>query len=68
MQLETFILRSLFAACMLVCSLVLGAMIYAKPAQATATTQDQSTTSTLAAAPANCSLPPDGVICPRRLG
>ncbi len=73
MQFETFILRSLFAACLLICSLVMGAMIYAKPAPAPVTTQPtvaQSATvaQALAVVPVSCALPSDGVICPRRVG
>ena len=63
MKFEALMLRSLFVACLLVCGLVLGAMVNAKPdavrlASAGAAGQ-------LLAAPTACALPADGVVCPR---
>jgi hypothetical protein len=67
MNLETLMLRSLFAACLLVCGLILGAMIVpSAPVQLAGSASDNgAVTGSLLLAPGVCMLPPDGVICPR---
>jgi hypothetical protein len=66
MKFEALMLRGLFVACLLVCGLVLGAMVTASPDAirlAAAGSAGQ-----LIASPVACSLPPDGVVCPRSNG
>ena len=64
MKLETLMLRSLFVACLLACTLVLGSML-------TSSTQSVQLASQgklgmlLLSSPGSCVLPPDGVVCPR---
>lgn len=67
MKYENLMLSGLFVVCLLVCTLVLGAMLktYPAPAQLAASS---NVTSALLASPAQCALPPDGVICPRLPG
>lgn len=67
MKFETLMLRSLFAACLLVCSLILGSMIAVRP-QAVQLAANGGVGALLLAAPTACVLPPDGVVCPRRDG
>ena len=69
MKFETFMLRTLFVACMAVCSLVMGAMLTAAPAAAQlASSRSVSVSFILPAAPTACALPADGVVCPRLNG
>ncbi|MBD8897858.1 hypothetical protein [Rhodanobacter sp. DHG33] len=67
MKYENLMLRGLFAACLLVCTSVLGSMLMAFPAAAQGAASG-SVTSALLASPAHCALPADGVICPRLPG
>lgn len=64
MKYENLMLGGLFVACLLVCTLVLGAMLTTTPSsvQLAAT---GAVGSALLATPATCALPADGVICPR---
>ncbi len=64
MKFEALMLRSLFVACLLVCGLVLGAMVNAKP-DAVRLASAGSAGQLLIAAPTACALPADGVVCPR---
>ncbi|MEW9571852.1 hypothetical protein ABQJ54_08815 [Rhodanobacter sp. Si-c] len=66
MKYENLMLSGLFVACLLVCTLVLGAMLKATPSSVQLATT--SISSVLLAAPAQCALPADGVICPRLPG
>ena len=73
MKFETFMLRTLFVACMAVCSLVMGAMLTAAPAAAQLASSRSVSVSVsvsfiLPAAPTACALPADGVVCPRLNG
>ena len=66
MNLETLLLRSLFAACATVCVLVLTAMLITRSPQrpTTALRADAShPNTTLASRSQLCGLPPDGVTC-----
>ncbi|WP_426661624.1 hypothetical protein [Rhodanobacter aciditrophus] len=67
MKYENLMLSGLFVVCLLVCTLVLGAMLKAAPSsvQLAAT---GSVGNALLAAPVQCALPADGVICPRLPG
>jgi len=65
MKFETLMLHSLFAACLLACGLILGAMLNSQPG-AVRLASTSSLGTILLAAPASCMLPPDGVVCPRR--
>ncbi|HEX7732111.1 MAG TPA: hypothetical protein VF415_05645 [Rhodanobacter sp.] len=67
MKYENLMLSGLFVVCLLVCTLVLGAMLKTTPSpvQLAAT---GTVGSALLAAPAQCALPADGVICPRLPG
>lgn len=67
MKFETLMLRTLFVACMAVCSLIMGAMLTATPPAVQLATS-RSVSSILLAAPVTCALPADGVICPRQNG
>ncbi|MDE2308075.1 MAG: hypothetical protein KGJ97_07280 [Xanthomonadaceae bacterium] len=64
MRFETWMLRGLFAACLAVCALTLGAMLNAAPPVAQWAATGRLGT-ILLAAPTSCALPQDGVICPR---
>lgn len=64
MKYENLMLSGLFVVCLLVCTLVLGAMLSASPSSV----QLASAGSALLASPAPCALPADGVICPRLPG
>lgn len=66
MKLETLMLRGLFVACLLVCTLVLGAMLSASPQSVQLASNGHL--GMLLNAPATCMLPPDGVVCPRLNG
>ena len=67
MKFETLMLRTLFVACMAVCSLIMGAMLTATP-PAVQLAANHSVSSILLAAPTACALPADGVVCPRQNG
>jgi hypothetical protein len=67
MKYENLMLCSLFAACLLVCTSVLGSMLTTFPAAAQDATAG-NVASALLASPGHCALPPDGVICPRLPG
>ncbi|MBD8882166.1 MULTISPECIES: hypothetical protein [Rhodanobacter] len=67
MKYENLMLRSLFVACLLVCTLVLGAMLKSFPAPA-GMASSGTVANALLASPAQCALPADGVICPRQPG
>lgn len=67
MKYETLMLSGLFAACLLVCTLVLGAMLATTP-QSVQLAANGHVASSLLALPAQCALPADGVICPRLPG
>ena len=64
MKFEALMLRSLFAACLLVCGLVLVAMVNASP-DAIRMAASGSAGQLAPAAHAQCLLPADGVVCPR---
>ena len=64
MKYENLMLSGLFVVCLLVCTLVLGAMLKATPSSV----QLAAAGNTLLAAPVQCALPADGVICPRLPG
>jgi len=69
MKYENLMLRGLFVACLLVCTSVLGSMLTTFSASTQgAGAATGSVTSALLASPAQCALPPDGVICPRLPG
>ena len=67
MKFETFLLRGLFIACLLVCGWIMGAMLFTPgPVQLVGTDAGtDARVGALLAAPAACMLPPDGVVCPR---
>ena len=67
MKYENLMLSSLFAACLLACTSVLGSMLIGSPAPTPATATGK-VASTLLASPARCALQADGVICPRQPG
>ncbi len=67
MKFETYMLRGLFAACVTVCALVLGAMLTTTPPGAAWNMRGQISAELLSA-PGSCALPADGVLCPRRNG
>ena len=64
MNFETLMLRTLFAACLLVCGLILGAMLVPAP-HAVQLAANSTVGALLLAAPATCKLPADGVVCAR---
>jgi hypothetical protein len=64
MKFETLMLRGLFAACMAVCALIMGAMLNATPSTAQLSASNR-VSAALRTAPTSCALPPDGVVCPR---
>lgn len=61
MNFETLMMRSLFAVCMLVCTLVMGAMVISSPIPTDNVRLAGNNKLTL---PAVCAVQ-DGVICPR---
>lgn len=65
MKLETLLLRSLFAACLMLSSLILGSMLLGHPAAKSPAGSVRTTE--VAPGALACPLPPDGVICPRRV-
>lgn len=67
MKFETLMLRTLFVACMAVCSLIMGAMLTTTPSSVQLAS-NRSVASILLSAPSSCALPPDGVVCPRQNG
>ena len=67
MKFETFMLRTLFVACMAVSSLIMGAMLTATPSSAQLAA-NRTVSSILLSAPTTCALPADGVVCPRQNG
>lgn len=67
MKYENLMLRTLFVACLLVCTSVLGSMLMTFPASVQGVTAG-NVTSALLASPEHCALPADGVICPRLPG
>lgn len=64
MNFETLMLRTLFAACLLVCGLILGAMMVPTP-HAVQLAANSTAGALLLAAPSTCKLPADGVMCLR---
>ncbi len=64
MKFEAMMLRGLFLACVTVCGLVMGAMLTTTPSNVQLTTGDRISAA-LQSAPSSCTLPPDGVVCPR---
>jgi hypothetical protein len=64
MKFETLLLHGLFAACLLVCGLTLGAMLNASP-ETVRLAASGSAGQVVAPAQTACMLPPDGVVCPR---
>ena len=64
MKFETMMLRTLFAACLLVCGLVLGAMLLPTP-HAVQLAANGTVGALLLATPSACMLPVDGVVCLR---
>lgn len=67
MKYENLMLSGLFVVCLLVCTLVLGAMLKITPSSMQLAASG-NVGSTLLATPAQCALPADGVICPRLPG
>lgn len=68
MKFETFILRGLFAACILVCGLILAGMITAKPTPVQLAASSP-VSALLASAPSTCALPVGGnMVCLRAEG
>jgi hypothetical protein len=63
MKFEALMLRGLLVACTMVCALILGAMLNAKPGNPE-TASSGIVSTLLASAPSSCALPPDGVVCP----
>lgn len=66
MKLETFLLRSLFAACLLVCGWIMASMVFVPGPVQLAGAGDGARLGVLLATPGTCMLPPDGVVCPRQ--
>ena len=65
MKLETLLLRSLFAACLVVCGCVMASMLFMPGPVQLAGTGEGARLGVLMAVPGTCMLPPDGVVCPR---
>lgn len=65
MKFETLMLGTLFAACLLVSGLILGAMLI--PAAPPTHMAAGITAAALLVAPTSCALPSDRVACPSRL-
>ncbi len=63
MKFEAFVLRSLFAACLLVCALTLVSMM--RTPHPTQLAANGAVASLLLAAPVSCTLPADGLVCLR---
>jgi hypothetical protein len=69
MKFETLLLRSLFAACLLVSGLILGSMLFKPlPSVQLARAGHADSATAMITPPGSCALPPDGVVCPRRVG
>lgn len=73
LKFEATMLRGLFAACLLICALVLGAMLRPQPREPELAAHAANATSvavavTVTHAPTACALPPDGVVSLRSLG
>jgi hypothetical protein len=66
MKLETLLLRSLFAACLLVCGWMMASMLFMPGPVQLAGTGDGARLGVMLAVPGTCMLPPDGVVCPRQ--
>ncbi len=67
MKFENLMLGCLFLACMAVCGLIFAAMVTTTSSSVQLAAHGRISTMLLAA-PGNCALPPDGVICPRLAG
>ncbi|HZX69655.1 MAG TPA: hypothetical protein VFE77_02465 [Rhodanobacter sp.] len=68
MKFENLVLRCLFLACLAVCGLVFGAMLTAVPSPGVQLAASSRVAAILLATPVTCTLPPDGVVCPRIAG
>ncbi|OOG48753.1 hypothetical protein [Rhodanobacter sp. C01] len=68
MKFETLMLRTLFVACLAVCSLIMGAMLTTTASPSTQLVASRTVGSILLSAPTTCALPADGVVCPRLNG
>lgn len=66
MKLETLLLRSLFAACLLVCGWIMASMLFMPGPVQLASAGSEARLGVLLAVPGTCMLPPDGVVCPRQ--
>ncbi|UGB37911.1 hypothetical protein [Frateuria soli] len=66
MNFETLMLRSLFAACLLVCGWIMASMLFLPGPVQLAGSSDGAGLGVLLAVPGTCMLPPDGVVCPRQ--
>lgn len=66
MKLETYLLRSLFAACLLVCGCIMASMVFTPGPVQLAGNGDGAQLGVMLAVPGACMLPPDGVVCPRQ--
>ncbi|HET6804102.1 MAG TPA: hypothetical protein VFH59_01490 [Frateuria sp.] len=66
MKLETLLLRSLFAACLLVCGWMMASMLFMPGPVQLAGSVDSARLGVMLAVPGTCMLPPDGVVCPRQ--
>jgi len=66
MKLETLLLRSLFAACLLVSGWIMASMLFMPGPVQLAGTGDGARLGVMLAVPGTCMLPPDGVVCPRQ--
>jgi len=66
MKLENLLLRSLFAACLLVCGWIMASMLFTPGPVQLAGGGDGGKVGVLMAVPGTCMLPPDGVVCPRQ--
>lgn len=64
MKFENLMLHSLFATCLLVCGLIFTAML-SSPSPAVQLASNSHVGLLLSSGPAVCSLPADGVVCPR---
>ena len=65
MKLENLLLRSLFAACLLVCGWIMASMLFTPGPVQLAGSGADGKIGVLMAVPGTCMLPPDGVVCPR---
>lgn len=66
MKFENLMLHGLFIASLVVCGLILAAMVTTTPSSVLA--GETGIGAQLLSSPANCALPPDGVVCPRVAG